>query len=106
MLTHIVLWKLHANAAGRTRDENAAIAKARLEALAGKIPGLIHIEVGSDVLRSPASADLALYCQLESRDALDVYQDHPEHVAIKGFMAEITADRTVIDYLSDDAIRA
>lgn len=100
MLTHIVLWKLHDEAGGRTRDENAKIAKERLEALAGQIPGLLHIEVGSDILGSPASADLGLYTQLESREALDVYQDHPAHVAIKGFMAEITSARTVIDWIS------
>lgn len=101
MLTHIVLWKLHDEAGGRTRDENAAIAKQRLEALAGRIPGLLHIEVGTDILGSPASADLGLYTRMESREALDVYQNHPEHVAIKDFMGEITCARTVIDYLSE-----
>ena len=100
MLTHIVLWKLHDHALGRTREENAAVAREKLLALRGRIPGLLDIEVGTDVLGSAASADLGLLVRLESREALDVYQDHPEHVAVKELMGAITAGRTVIDWIA------
>jgi hypothetical protein len=98
MVKHIVLWRLHEEADGRTRDENAALAKEQLEGLNGRIPGLLHLEVGRDFLGSPASYDLVLYAELESREALDVYQHHPEHVAVKHLMAAITDERAVVDY--------
>lgn len=100
MITHIVLWKLHDHADGRSREANAQLAKEQLEALQGRIPGLLHIEVGVDVLRTDASADLALYSRLESLEALAAYQIHPEHQAILPLMKSITASRTVIDYES------
>lgn len=98
MVTHIVMWKLHAEADGRTREENARIAKEKIDALAGRIPGLLSIKAGIDFLRSDASADLVLISTHTSREALDVYQDHPEHVAIKGFMKTITCGRQVVDF--------
>lgn len=100
MITHIVLWKLHDEVDGRSRAENAALAKEKIDALAGQIPGLIHIEAGIDVLRSPASADVSLFATLDSLEALEAYQVHPAHQAVVPFMQSIAASRTVIDYES------
>ena len=98
MVKHIVIWKLHAEADGRTAAQNAELARERLEALAGRIPGLRHIEVGVDFLRSPQSGDLVLYTEMDDRDALETYQQHPEHQALLPFMKTITCARQVIDY--------
>ena len=100
MITHRALWKLHDHADGRSREENSQLAKSQLEALLGKIPGLLHIEVGMDVLHTDASADLCLYAHLESLAALEAYQVHPEHQAVVPLMKRITSSRTVIDYES------
>ena len=50
-----------------------------LEPLAGKIEGLNHVEVR----RTYAGADIALYCELESKEAMAFYADHPLHTAAK-----------------------
>lgn len=102
MITHIVLWKLHPEADGRSAEENARIAKEKIENLRGKIPTLLHIEAGIDVLRSDASADISLYSRFDSLEGLDAYQVHPEHQAIIPFMKAIAASRTVIDYETPD----
>jgi hypothetical protein len=47
MLKHIVLFKLKDSAAGTGKDENACKLKAELDALAGKIPQIVKMEVGS-----------------------------------------------------------
>ena len=91
MVKHIVMWKLRDKA-------DAAEIKARLEALQGKIPGLIKIEVGIDFLESEQSADVVLYSELESREALNVYQAHPEHVAVIPLVKGAAIARTVVDY--------
>jgi len=91
MIKHIVMWKLRDKA-------DAAEIKMRLEALTGKIPGLVNIEVGIDFLESEQSADLVLYAELESREALEIYQKHPEHQAVVPIVKAAAIDRTVVDY--------
>jgi len=91
MIKHIVMWKL--------RDKtDAAEIKTKLEALAGNIPGLLHIEVGIDFLGSEQSADVVLYTELESREALEAYQVHPEHQAVVPIVKAAAVSRTVVDY--------
>jgi len=91
MIRHIVMWKLRDRA-------DAAMLKERLEALNGRIPGLIQVQVGIDFLQSPQSADLVLVADLESRQALDVYQQHPEHQAVVPLVKAAAVSRTVADY--------
>jgi len=91
MMKHIVMWKL--------RDKSdAPHIKVRLEALADKIPGLLSIEVGIDFLGSEQSADLVLVAELESRAALEAYQNHPEHQAVIPLVKAVAISRTVIDF--------
>ncbi len=91
MIKHIVMWKLRDKA-------DAAEIKTRLEALAGKIPGLLAIEVGIDFLGSEQSADVVLYTELESRAALEAYQAHPEHQAVVPLVKAAAISRSVVDY--------
>jgi len=91
MVKHIVMWKL------RDKAEAATI-KVRLDALAGNIPGLLSIEVGIDFLESEQSADLVLIAELENRQALEVYQNHPEHQAVVPLIKAAAIARTAIDY--------
>ena len=98
MIKHIVMWKLKAEAQGNTATENARIIKDRLEKLNGVIPGMKMLEVGLDFSRTPMSFDIALYSEFESRKALDDYQVHPEHMAVRKFVAEVIEGRNIVDY--------
>ncbi|MDQ6987471.1 MAG: Dabb family protein [Mariprofundaceae bacterium] len=91
MIRHIVMWKLRDKA-------DAAALKVRLEALNGRILGLIQVQAGIDFLQSQQSADLVLVADLENRQALDVYQQHPEHQAIVPLIKAAAVSRTVADY--------
>jgi len=98
VIKHIVLWRLKDTADGRGRAETAALIKARLEALRGVVPGLVKIEVGIDFSKSEQSSDLALYCELTSREALEAYQNHPAHKAVMPLILEARSERRVVDY--------
>ncbi|MDY0087490.1 MAG: Dabb family protein [Coriobacteriia bacterium] len=98
MVKHIVFWKLEEHAQGRSAADNAVLVKERLESLRGEIPGLLHLEVGIDISRTDASADIALYSEFEDMAALDVYQVHPAHQAVVGFVGEVRTSRLVVDY--------
>lgn len=98
MIKHVVLWKLKDEANGYTKQQNALEIKQRLEALNGKIPGLIKIEVGIDFLKTPESADVILYSEFENREALLVYAEHPLHKNVMPFILEARYERRVADY--------
>lgn len=98
MIKHIVMWKLRETAEGNDRAHNALLAKAKLEALAGRIPGLLKIEVGINFCEEDAAADIVLYSEFTDRAALDAYQVHPEHEAVKTFVMAIKSARHMVDY--------
>ena len=45
----------------------------------GKLPMLRRLEVGTDVIRSERSYDVALYTRFDSLEDLQAYQIHPYH---------------------------
>jgi hypothetical protein len=98
MIKHLVFWKLKEKALGNDKQTNAALIKEKLEALNGRMPGMIKLEVGVDFVQGAASADVALYSEFESKEALDSYQIHPEHKLIQAFVAEVRTDRMAVDY--------
>ncbi len=100
MVKHIVVWKLKPTAEGRDRPANAERMKAMLEALRGRIPGLRHLEVGINFNPTDAAYDIALYSEFDSREALEGYQNHPEHVKAMGFISQVRDHRIVVDYES------
>ena len=84
MIVHIVMWRLLSEAAGNNKAVNAQLAKQKLEALNGIIPGLIKLEVGIDFSKSEFSGDLVLYSELESTDALAAYQQQTIPATLQG----------------------
>ena len=97
MIRHIVFWRLNGDTA-EVRAKQAADIKEALEALNGKIPGLIRLEVGIDFSASPDSADVALYSEFESREALESYHHHPDHLAAAPVVKAARVERRVVDY--------
>lgn len=45
MIRHIVFWNLKEEAEGKTKEQNAAVIREGLEALVGKVDGLLMAEV-------------------------------------------------------------
>ena len=74
MIAHIVLFKLK-----ESTPENALAVKEMLLSMDGKLPMLRHIEVGTDVISSERSYDVALYTRFDSLPDLQSYQVHPYH---------------------------
>lgn len=92
MVKHIVLYKLKDGCSKEAAVEEIA---ALLEPLVGKVPGLQWLEV------CPAyqgDADYALYSEFESREALEAYQQFPEHVSAKEIIHGYVASRQAVDY--------
>lgn len=97
MIKHIVMWKLKDEAHGNDKATNAKLIKEKLEALSGKIDGLLKIEVGIDFLGG-GNFDVALYSELRKKEDLEIYQNHPLHQAVLPFIREAVIDRKAVDF--------
>jgi len=98
MIKHIVIWKLKEYAEGADRAANAVKMKAMLDGCARIVPGILKFEA---VLAQPgleSTYDIILYSEFADKAALDAYQEHPEHVAIKPFVGAVRAERQCMDY--------
>lgn len=81
MVKHIILWQLKDEL---TEEEKASVKKGikeGLEALVGKVPGLLEVKVQTEGLVS-SNADVMLDSTLTDEAALKGYAVHPEHVAV------------------------
>ena len=91
MIKHIVLFNVKE---GEDKDRVAEIAASALHPLVGQISGLLHAEVK----RCFNGVDFALYTELESREALTIYADHPLHIEAKSHFFHFLSSRTAADY--------
>jgi hypothetical protein len=99
MIKHIVMFKLQAEAAGKTAMQNAVEAKARAEQLPAQIPQLKKLEVQLNHTEAdPTNYEFALLCDFETMDDLNTYQTHPAHVAFGQFIKPLREARACIDY--------
>ena len=99
MLKHIVMWKLKDQAEGADKAANARKMKSLLDGCANLVPGILKFEAALAQPGLEATYDVVLYSEFESQAALDAYQDHPEHIAIKPFIGAIREARQCMDYL-------
>ena len=98
MVKHIILWKLKEELQGEEKEQIKNNMKTHLEALVGKVPGLISMQIVIDGLES-SNADVMLDSTLEDEAALKGYAVHPEHVAAADtYVRPFTAVRTCMDY--------
>jgi quinol monooxygenase YgiN len=98
MLKHIVMWKLKDQAEGVNKATNALKMKALLDACANIVPGILKFEVALAQPDLEATYDVVLYSEFTSKAALDAYQEHPQHVALKPFIGAIREARQCMDY--------
>lgn len=98
MIKHIVMWNVRGETPAQRLDA-AHFVKSRFEALAGRIPGLRHLEVGLDTSRVDYACDVVLYTEFDTQAALDGYATHPEHLRVRQELGDLRVARHQVDYL-------
>ncbi len=97
MITHIVFFKLNDPTAA-----NIAEAKEMLLGMEGNIPLLRHLAVGTDVMRSERSYDLALVTRFDSLEDLQAYPVHPFHAdKVVPYVKSVSKSVVTVDYESE-----
>lgn len=95
MIVHIVMFKF--------KDENKMVnieeTKKRLESLVNLVPTLKFMEVGVNFTISERAFDLSLYSTFDTKEDLEAYAIHPEHLKVVDFIKSVTAESKVVDYI-------
>lgn len=100
LIKHIVMWNLRGETA-QAKSQAVSLLKSSFESLRGRIPGLLHLEVGVDSSRIDYACDVVLYSEFESQAALDAYASHPEHLRVKQELSDMRIARHQVDYLAE-----
>lgn len=102
MIKHIVMWNLRG---GSEAEKAAALGQVRrsFESLRGRVPGLLHLEIGADLSRIDYACDVVLYSEFASQADLDAYASHPDHLRVKIELEGLRVTRHQVDYAIDPA---
>lgn len=78
----------------------------RMLALRTSVPGILHLQIGRDILRDGRSWDLILIMRFESVATLRAYQQHAAHQDVMKFNNPAVAEVGSVDFFADAATRA
>ncbi len=98
MIKHIVMWTIKEEPGGTTKNEVLPKLRSMLEGLKDSIPAVQKLEVGFNFNTSATAYDIVLYSEFRSREDLDTYQKHPEHVRVGDYIGKVRNLRAVVDY--------
>ncbi|RUM72455.1 MAG: Dabb family protein [Sulfurovum sp.] len=94
MVVHIVLFKFKEE----NRQANMIQAKQMLEDLMGVVPSLRSIDVGINFSKEERAMDMSIITSFESKEGLEAYAVHPEHLKVIDFIKQVVEYTKVVDY--------
>jgi hypothetical protein len=97
LIRHIVMWNVRGATAGE-KAANVERLQRSFHSLRGRVPGLLHLEIGVDSSRVDYACDVVLYSEFESQEALDAYATHAEHLRVKQEIGDLRTHRYQVDY--------
>jgi len=95
MIVHIVMFKFQEE----NKLENIAKVREELNKLPQKIDALTAMEVGVNFTDSDRAFDLSLYSTFESKEDLQAYAIHEEHLKVVALIKSVTSESKVVDYI-------
>lgn len=105
-IVHVVSWRLNGKSAMERRQQADTIVAA-VELTRGQVPGLASLDVGRNVIDASDASDawdVGAVMVFQSRAALDAYQTHPAHLALKAVVAPLRSARSQLDFERASAV--
>ena len=99
MVNHIVAWNIVDSLKGDERTETKLHIKSLLEDLKEKIPEIHSLKVEIEPYDS-SNREVVLISVFKTKQDLDVYQVHTDHVNAGSYIKTVTCDRICLDYES------
>ena len=94
MINHVVLMKFKPGVC----DADIEALERILDALPNIITEIHTYEFGRDLVHSPSSYDFALTALFANLEALNRYQNHPQHLPVLKTMQEICESVATVDF--------
>ena len=94
MVVHIVLFKFK----DENKKQNITKAKQLLESLKDKINIIEDYEIGINFDTADRAMDLSLYSSFKTKEDLNYYATHKEHLEVVTFIKSVTDYTKVVDY--------
>ncbi len=95
MVVHIVMFQFKEE----NKKANIIQAKQMLENLMGAVPSLRSIDAGVNFAQEERAMDLSIITAFESKEDLEAYAVHPEHVKVVDFIKTVVEYSKVVDYV-------
>ena len=98
MVKHIIIWTLKDSFSAEEKIKIKDEAKQNLEALVGKIGGLVDLKIVTDLLAT-SNGEMMLDSTFTTKEALAAYATHPAHqAAADKYVRPFTASRSCVDF--------
>ena len=94
MIVHIVLFSFKED----NKITNIQKAKEMLVALEHTVPSLKSIEVGENFCSEGRAMDLSIITYFDTKEDLQEYAVHPEHMKVIEFIKQVVEYSKVVDY--------
>lgn len=98
MIVHIVMFRFK----DENREKNMKEVTSKLNALVELVPSLKSMEVGIDFSRSERAFDMSIYTTFDTKEDLQAYAVHPEHLKVVELIKSVTIESKVVDYVKED----
>ncbi|MCD4793295.1 MAG: Dabb family protein [Bacteroidales bacterium] len=96
MIKHIVFIRL--KAADDEKLKNLNQIKEALDNLPSQIPEIKSFETGINISDSSSASDFALIGEFNSKEDLETYKSHPEHLKVLDIISSLKGRTAVVDY--------
>jgi len=94
MIVHIVMFQFKEE----NKKPNIIQVKQMLENLMGAVPTLKSMDVGLNFSQEERAMDMSIITTFESKQGLDAYAVHPEHLKVVDFIKTVVEYSKVVDY--------
>jgi len=95
MIVHIVMFKFK----DENREANILKTEELLNELESKIDELVSMEVGINFDTADRAFDLSLYSKFQTKEDLNSYAIHSEHLKVVEFIKSVVSESKVVDYI-------
>ena len=95
MVVHIVMFQFK----DENKKANMIQAKQMLENLMGAVPSLKSMDVGLNFSEEERAMDLSIITAFESKEDLEAYAVHAEHLKVVDFIKTVVEYSKVVDYV-------
>lgn len=92
MVKHVVMYKLK-----DISDADEMVSK--FLSMRGKIEVLKSLSAGKNQLTSERAYDVALICEFDSLEDLEIYANHPVHAPIKRYVQSVIKEAHSVDFV-------